>query len=68
MGVLSWLIEDGAVDGIELSGLPVSLALRYGDDEPGSPWTWVLYLAALRGCRTYAMWSEITHRGSRLVQ
>ena len=26
MGVLSWLIEDGAVDGTELSGLPVALA------------------------------------------
>jgi hypothetical protein len=43
-GVLSWLIEDGAVDGVALSGLPVALACRYSDDEPGSPWTWVLYL------------------------
>ncbi len=46
MGVLSWLIEHGAVDGTELSGLPVVLACRYSDDEPGSPWTWVLYLDA----------------------
>jgi hypothetical protein len=46
MGVLSWLIEDGSADGIDLSGLPVALALRYSDDEPGSPWTWVLYLDA----------------------
>jgi hypothetical protein len=44
--VLSWLIEDGAANGIELSGLPVALAIRYSDDEPGSPWTWVLYLDA----------------------
>jgi hypothetical protein len=43
-GVLSWLIEEGAADGTDLSGLPVALALRYSDDEPGSPWTWVLYL------------------------
>ena len=43
-GVLSWLIEDGAADGTELSGLPVALAVRYDDDEPGSPWTWNLYL------------------------
>lgn len=58
VGVLSWLIGEGAVDGIDLSGLSVALALRYSDDEPGSPWTWVLYLdargseeqrAALRG-------------------
>lgn len=45
-GVLSSLIEDGTVDGTELSGLPVALACRYSDDEPGSPWTWVLCLDA----------------------
>ena len=44
MGVLSWLIEEGAADGTDLSGLPVALAGRYSDDEPGSPWTWILYL------------------------
>jgi hypothetical protein len=44
MGVLSWLIEDGVVDGVDLSGLPVALASCYSDDEPGSPWTWILYL------------------------
>jgi hypothetical protein len=44
MGVLSWLIEEGAMDGIDLGGQPVALALRYSDDEEGSPWTWVLYL------------------------
>jgi hypothetical protein len=46
MGVLSWLIEEGVADGIDLSGLPVALAVRYRDDELGSPWTWVLYLDA----------------------
>jgi hypothetical protein len=44
MGVLSWLIEDGGADGVDLSHLPVALACRYSDDEPGSPWTWALYL------------------------
>jgi hypothetical protein len=44
MGVLSWLIEEGAVDDIDLSGLPVAMAVRYSDDEPGSPWIWMLYL------------------------
>ena len=44
MGVLSWLIEDGAADDVDLSGLPVALACRYSDDEPGSPWTWILYV------------------------
>jgi hypothetical protein len=45
-GVLSWLIEAGAVDGVDVSGLPVALASRYSDDEEGSPWTWILYLDA----------------------
>ena len=44
LGVLSWLIEDGAADGTDLAGLPVAVASRYDDDEPGSPWTWLLYL------------------------
>jgi hypothetical protein len=44
MGVLSWLIEEGSANGVDLSGAPVALALRYSDDEEGSPWTWVLYL------------------------
>ena len=44
MGVLSWLIEEGDADGTDLSRLPVALASRYDDDEPGSPWTWILYL------------------------
>jgi hypothetical protein len=46
MGALSWVIESGAVDGTDLSGQTVALALRYDDDEPGSPWTWILYLDA----------------------
>jgi len=46
MGVLSWLIDEGTASDTDLSGLPVALALRYSDDEPGSPWTWILYLEA----------------------
>jgi hypothetical protein len=44
MGVLSWVIDEGLVDGVDVAGSPVALALRYSDDEPGSPWTYVLYL------------------------
>jgi hypothetical protein len=46
MGVLSWVIEDGQADDVDLGGLPVALTCRYSDDEPGSPWTWILYLSA----------------------
>jgi hypothetical protein len=42
-GVLTWLIEEGEAAGTDLAGLPVALAVRYDDDEPGSPWTWILY-------------------------
>ena len=43
-GVLTWLIERGEVDDVDLAGLPVAMAISYNDDEPGSPWTWILYL------------------------
>jgi hypothetical protein len=43
-GVLSWLIDEGAVGGTDLAGMAVAMAVRYDDDEPGSPWSWVLYL------------------------
>ena len=44
MGVLSWRIDEGSADGVGLDGIGVVLALRYDDDEPGSPWTFVLYI------------------------
>jgi hypothetical protein len=44
LGLLSWLIEEGHADGVDLNGLPVAMATRYSDDEEGSPWTWILYL------------------------
>jgi hypothetical protein len=44
LGLLSWLIEDGRVESVDVSEQPVALATRYSDDEEGSPWTWILYL------------------------
>ncbi len=44
LGVLSWVIRDGTSEGVDLSGQPVTIVSRYSDDEPGSPWSWVLYL------------------------
>jgi hypothetical protein len=43
-GALSWAIEDGHADGVDLAGLGVVLAVRYSDDEPGSPWTFFVYV------------------------
>ena len=43
-GLLGWRIDEGDASGLDLSGLGVALAIRYDDDEPGSPWTIVLYV------------------------
>ena len=43
-GVLTWHVEDGVFDNVRLDGLGVALAIRYHDDEPGSPWSIVLYV------------------------
>jgi hypothetical protein len=44
MGVLSWIVRDGHADGVPLDGLGVAMATWYDDDEPGSPWRFVLWL------------------------
>ena len=43
-GALSWSIEDGEADGVDLAGLGVVLATRYSDDEEGSPWTFAVFV------------------------
>ena len=45
-GALAWLVEEGRVGDIDVSGLAVVLVVRYDDDEPGSPWTIVLHVDA----------------------
>ena len=44
MGALSWEVGRGGTGDISLEGLRAVLALRYDDDEPGSPWDFVLYV------------------------
>jgi hypothetical protein len=44
MGSLCWQIQEGSAGEADLTGLRVVMALRYSDDEPGSPWTYVLYV------------------------
>jgi hypothetical protein len=43
-GALSWQIDRGHAGEVELAGLRAVLALTYDDDEPGSPWSFWLYL------------------------
>jgi hypothetical protein len=44
IGALSWKIGFGHAGTTELSDLGVVLASRYSDDEPGSPWSYFLYV------------------------
>jgi hypothetical protein len=44
LGALSWWITEGEVDGVDCSSLGVVLVSRYHDDEPGSPWRWVMHV------------------------
>jgi hypothetical protein len=43
-GLLSWAIDDGYADGVDLAGFRVAMVYRYDDDEPGSPWSFVLHV------------------------
>jgi hypothetical protein len=43
-GVLSWLIREGRVGEVDVSGLAAVLVCRYDDDESGSPWTIALHV------------------------
>jgi hypothetical protein len=45
-GALSWRIDDGFVEQVDLGGLNAALVCRYDDDEPGSPWSIALHLDA----------------------
>jgi hypothetical protein len=38
------VIRDGVAGDVRLDGLNVALATRYDDDEPGSPWSFVMYV------------------------
>ena len=42
-GVLSWQIEDGRAGDVDLSGLAAAFVIEYDDDEPGSPWRFIVY-------------------------
>src|SRR4051794_26377924 len=46
LGVLSWAIDEGEAGEVTLDGLKVALATRYHDDEPGSPWSFAMYVDA----------------------
>jgi hypothetical protein len=49
LGALSWIVEEGGVGDLDLAGMKAVLVSRYHDDEPGSPWTFGLFLDARAG-------------------
>lgn len=46
LGALSWIVEEGRAGDVDLAGMRVVMANRYHDDEPGSPWTFALFVDA----------------------
>jgi len=46
LGALSWIVEEGQAGDVDLAQMRAVLASRYHDDEPGSPWTFALFVDA----------------------
>jgi hypothetical protein len=46
LGALSWSVDEGRAGVTDLANLRVVMATRYHDDEPGSPWTYFLFVDA----------------------
>jgi hypothetical protein len=44
LGALSWAVTRGHLGDVDLAGLGAVIVIRYHDDEPGSPWTFYLYV------------------------
>ena len=44
LGALSWAVQRGQLGDVDLAGLGAVMVTRYDDDEPGSPWTFYLYV------------------------
>ena len=44
LGALSWVVQRGHLGDVDLAGLGTVMVTRYDDDEPGSPWTFFLYV------------------------
>jgi hypothetical protein len=43
-GALSWRVDEGNADDVDLAGSGAVMTYTYHDDEPGSPWKLVLHL------------------------
>ena len=70
LGVLSWFVEEGRAEDLDLSGTAVAIVCRYDDDEPGSPWTIALHVDERVGEAEQAAVTDIFlgRRGGTLVE
>ena len=59
IGALSWSIERGSADGLDLGGLAVALVYRYDDDEPRSPWRFTLHVDDRAGVAEQAALADL---------
>ncbi|NIA70933.1 DUF1326 domain-containing protein [Pelagibius litoralis] len=57
--LLSWQIDRGSADGVDLSGIAVSMAGRYSDEEEGTPWSVIIYIDENAGDDQFEALSEI---------
>jgi hypothetical protein len=46
LGARSWIVSEGRAGVVDLAGMSAVMANRYHDDEPGSPWTFALFVDA----------------------
>ena len=58
-GALAWLVEQGSVDDVDLSGLKAVLVVRYDDDEFQSPWSIVLHVDSAASEQQRAALSDV---------
>ena len=57
--LLSWWIEEGQADAIDLADVRTALAGRYSDAEENSPWTVKLYIDRIANDAQFAALSDI---------
>jgi uncharacterized protein DUF1326 len=67
-GVLSWLIEEGNVGDLDLSGFAVALVYHYDDDEEGARWSLVLHVDARGDLPQQAALSELYLGGPHVTR
>ena len=58
-GALAWLVEEGRIGEVDVSGRKIVLVVRYDDDEFGSPWTIVLHVDADAQARERAALADV---------